>query len=93
MRSHPNAALSLASTKLTLLQSLSINGLVVSCPECGLMLDSNQKEAAAIAGAKLKLPVLYYTQLLGLALNTEQEKLGLQLNQSPVNQLLLNIER
>lgn len=93
MRSHPDAALSLAGTKLTLLQSLSVNGLVVSCPECGLMFDSKQKEAATIVGAKLNLPVLYYTQLLGLALNIEQQKLGLQLNQSPVNQLLLNIER
>ncbi len=91
IRSHPDAALSLAGTKLNSLQILAVNGLVVSCPECGLMFDSKQKEAAAIIGAKLNLPVLYYTQLLGLALNIEQEKLGLQLNQSPVNQLLAKV--
>jgi len=34
---------------------------------------------------------VYYTQLLGLALNIEEEKLGLHLNQSPVNQLLTEI--
>ena len=88
MRSYPDAALSLAGAKLNILQGLAVDGLVLSCPECGLMFDSKQKEVATIMGAKLNLPVLYYTQLLGLALNIKQEKLGLQLNQSPVSQFL-----
>ncbi|MGB9853305.1 MAG: CoB--CoM heterodisulfide reductase iron-sulfur subunit B family protein [Candidatus Bathyarchaeales archaeon] len=91
MRSHPDAALSLAGIKLNILQGLAVDGLVISCPECGLMFDSKQKEAAAIVGAKLNLPVIYYTQLLGLALKIEKEKLGLQLNQSSVNQFLAKV--
>ena len=55
------------------------------------MFDSKQKDAETTVGAKLRLPVVYYTQLLGLALNIEQEKLGLHLNQSPVGQLLSKV--
>jgi heterodisulfide reductase subunit B len=88
MYGHPDTALSLAGGKVKALLSLGVDGLVVSCPDCGLMFDSKQKEAGTTVGAKLNLPVLYLTQLLGLALNVEQEKLGLHLNQSPVEQLL-----
>lgn len=91
MYGHPDTALSLAGAKVKALQGSGVDGLVVSCPDCGLMFDSKQKEAGTTVGAKLNLPVLYLTQLLGLALNVEQEKLGLQLNQSPVEQLLSKV--
>jgi heterodisulfide reductase subunit B len=89
--SHLDAALSLAGSKIKALQDLAVDGLVVSCPNCHMMLDAKQKDAETAVGAKLSLPVLYYTQLAGLALNIEEEKLGLHLNQSPVNQLLMKI--
>ncbi|MDI6691030.1 MAG: CoB--CoM heterodisulfide reductase iron-sulfur subunit B family protein [Candidatus Bathyarchaeota archaeon] len=91
MYGHPNSALSLAGAKIKALQNLGVDGLVISCPDCGLMFDFRQKDAAATVGAKTSLPVIYYTQLLGLALNIEMEKLGLHLNQSPVEQLLMKI--
>ncbi|MEM3700574.1 MAG: CoB--CoM heterodisulfide reductase iron-sulfur subunit B family protein [Candidatus Bathyarchaeia archaeon] len=88
MHSHPDSALSLAGAKIKALQNLAVNGLVVSCPDCGLMFDAKQKDAQTVVGTKLGLPVIYYTQLLGLALNIGVEKLGLHLNQSPVEKLL-----
>lgn len=88
---HIDSALSLAGSKIKALQNLAVDGLVVSCPDCGIMFDSKQKEAATTMGAKLGLPVVYYTQLLGLALGIEQAKLGLHLNQSPVAQLLTKV--
>jgi len=91
MYSHPDSALSLAGTKMGAVQNLAVDGLVVSCPDCGLMFDSKQKDAATTIGAKLNLPVAYYTQLLGLALNIEPEKLGFRLNQSPVDKLLTKV--
>jgi heterodisulfide reductase subunit B len=91
MLSHPDSALSLAGSKLNAVQSLGVDGLVVSCPDCGLMFDFKQKDAGAVVGAKLGLPVVYYSQLLGLAMNIEKEKLGLHLNQSPVDQLLAKV--
>lgn len=89
--SHVDSSLSLAGSKLSRLYSLGIDGLVVSCPYCGVMFDAKQKEATATVGAKLGLPVVYYTQLLGLALNIEQCSLGLHLNQSPIDQLVTKI--
>ncbi|MGC9346359.1 MAG: heterodisulfide reductase-related iron-sulfur binding cluster, partial [Candidatus Bathyarchaeales archaeon] len=91
MYGHSDSALSLTGSKIKALQNLAIDGLVVSCPDCQSMFDSKQKDAETAVGAKLNLPVVYYTQLLGLALNIEEEKLGLHLNQSPVNQLLTKI--
>jgi heterodisulfide reductase subunit B len=91
MLSHVDSALSLAGAKLKALQGVGVDGLVVSCPDCGLMFDTKQKDAATTVGAKLNVPVLYYTQLLGLALGIGHEKLGLHLNQSPVDQLLSKV--
>ena len=91
MLSHVDSALSLSGAKLKAVQALGVDGLVVSCPDCGLMYDTKQKEATSTVGAKLSLPVVYYTQLLGLASGIGQDKLGLHLNQSPVNQLLSKV--
>jgi heterodisulfide reductase subunit B len=91
MYGHADSSLSLAGQKLRAVQTLGVDGLVVSCPDCGMMFDAKQKDAATTVGTKLNLPVLYYTQLLGLALGIAQDKLGLQLNQSPVDQLLSKV--
>ena len=89
--SHQDAALSLAGSKIKALQALNVDGLVVCCPACQMMFDSEQKDAGTAVGAKLDLPVLYYTQLLGLALDIEAEKLGLHLNQSSVDNVLTKL--
>jgi heterodisulfide reductase subunit B len=91
MHSHPDSALSLTGSKLKAVQNLGVDGLVVSCPDCQLMLDAKQKDAGTTVGAKLDVPVVYYTQLLGLALNIDEKKLGLNLNQSPAERLLIKI--
>ena len=91
MRSHPDSALSLAGSKLKAVQNLKVEGMVVSCPDCQLMFDAKQEDAGTTVGAKLSVPVIYYTQLLGLALGTDQNKLGLNLNQSPIDQLVCKI--
>jgi heterodisulfide reductase subunit B len=91
-RSHPDSALSLAGSKLKAVQSLNVGCMLVSCPDCQLMFDSKQKEAGTTVGAKLNVPVLYYTQLLGLALGIDEKKLGLQLNQSPIEELVAKIQ-
>jgi heterodisulfide reductase subunit B len=91
MYSHPDSALSLAGSKLKAVQNLAADGLVVSCPDCQLMFDVKQKDAGTTVGAKLNVPVVYYTQLLGLALGIDERKLGLHLNQSPVDQIITKI--
>lgn len=91
MHGHPDSALSLAGSKLKAVQELSVDGLVVSCPDCQLMFDAKQKDAGTTVGAKLNVPTIYYTQLLGLALGIDERKLGLHLNQSSVDQLVTKV--
>jgi len=86
--SHLDAALTFTGLKTMAIQRHGFDGLVVSCPACHLMFDARQKAAGATVGSKLNLPVLYYSQLLGKAMGIEEEKLGLNLNRSPVDKLL-----
>lgn len=86
--SHPDAALTFSGLKLKAVQEWGADALVVSCPSCQMMFDMRQKSAAATTGVKLNLPVLYYTQLLGLAMDVSTERLGLSLNRSPIDELL-----
>jgi len=86
--SHLDAAFTFSGLKLKAVQDGGADALVVSCPSCQMMFDVRQKSAAATTGARLDLPVLYYTQLLGLAMEIPTEKLGLNLNRSPIDKLL-----
>ena len=88
MLSHPDAAFTFTGLKLKAIQDLGVDALVDSCPSCQNMFDVRQKSAAATTGAKLSLPIVYYTQLLGLAMGISQEKLGLNLNRSPIDEFL-----
>jgi len=88
MLSHPDAAFTFTGLKLKAIQDLGADALVDSCPSCQNMFDMRQKSAAATTGAKLNLPIVYYTQLLGLAMGIPQEKLGLNLNRSPIDGFL-----
>ena len=57
------------------------------------MFDSKQVKAGETVAAKLEIPVLYLTQILGLAFDVESEKLGLNLNLSPMNKLKLGEQK
>ncbi len=86
--SHPETAVSIAATKLRAVQRLGVHGLVDSCPACHVMFDAKQEAGAKAIGCKLSVPVVYYTQLLGLAMGLDERSLGLHLNRSPVEKLL-----
>lgn len=85
-----DAALTLAGEKLKAVQDLKVDCLVDTCPDCHEMLDFNQSSASELTGEKINLPIVYLTQLIGLALGIEEGKLGFQLNRSPTEKLLKN---
>jgi heterodisulfide reductase subunit B len=58
-------------------QKAGADCLVVACPLCQVNLDLRQADAAKAHGAFLPIPVLYITQLLGIALGLPMENLGL----------------
>jgi heterodisulfide reductase subunit B len=51
--------------------------VVVACPLCHSNLDLRQCDIEKFLGADLEIPVLYFTQLLGLALGLSCKELGL----------------
>ncbi len=89
--SHPDAAFTFAGLKVKALKERGVDGLVDCCPSCHMMFDMRQRSLGATVGARLDVAVVYYTQLLGLAMGIEEERLGLHLNRSPINELLENI--
>jgi len=72
---HDNA-LHLAREKLIELRKLGADAMVLCCPSCFLQFDNNQFLMAK-EGEKLSTPVLYFTELLGLALGHSPEELGI----------------
>jgi heterodisulfide reductase subunit B len=54
--------------------------IVTVCPLCQLMLDAKQKSLEQKHGLKIEIPVLYVTQLTGIALGLGPEELGLNMN-------------
>jgi heterodisulfide reductase subunit B len=55
------------------------------------MLDAKQRSIEREMGVKIGLPVLYLTQLLGLALGLDPQKLGLERFITPPRSLLQKI--
>ena len=85
----PESALTKTGQKLKAIQEYGFNGLVDVCPWCHRMYDARQVKAGEAVATKLEIPVFYLTQLLGLAFGIKKEKLGLDLNLSPVDKLNL----
>ena len=52
------------------------DAVVVACPLCQMNLDMRQGQAGSYAGENFKLPVFYYTQLMGLAFGLEDKWLN-----------------
>jgi len=52
--------------------------IIVSCPMCHSNLDFQQEDTARALGLDFRMPVLYLTQLIGLALGIPPKALGLQ---------------
>lgn len=51
--------------------------IAVSCPMCQVNLDLRQQDIKKQNGRDYQIPVMYITQLLGLAMGIDQSKLGL----------------
>jgi heterodisulfide reductase subunit B len=57
------------------------------------MYDSNQKSIEAKFGVNYQIPVLYLTQILGLALGLDRKALGLNMNVVKTKTLTEEIQR
>jgi heterodisulfide reductase subunit B len=83
----PESALTKTGQKLQSVQEQKFDAFVDTCPWCHRQYDSKQTKAGETVAAKLEVPVLYLTQLIGLSFGISKEKLGLDLNLSPVDKV------
>jgi heterodisulfide reductase subunit B len=83
----PETSLTKTGQKLSAVKQHGFDIFVDACPWCHRMFDSKQIKAGETVASKIDIPVLYITQLLGIALGFKEDKLGLELNQSPIEKL------
>lgn len=84
-------ALKMAGDKLMRLKEAEAEALVSICPFCTVMYDDNQAKSEGVLKTTLGIPVLYLTQVLGLALGLSPNELGFQMNKVKTKGLLEKI--
>jgi heterodisulfide reductase subunit B len=67
----------MAKEKMDHVKAVGAQALVTVCPSCHMMYDFSQPRIEKAFNASYGLPVLHYTQLLGLAMGFKPEELGL----------------
>jgi heterodisulfide reductase subunit B len=82
-------SLALAHEKLHHIKAVGAQAMVTVCPSCHLMFDMQQTRIERAFNETFNLPVLHYTQLLGLAMGFKPEELALnelRVNPTPLLQ-------
>jgi heterodisulfide reductase subunit B len=72
-----NVVIDLSRDILNAAKTVGADAIVVACPLCQVNLDSRQAEIETHFGEKFNLPILFFSQLLGLAFDIPEEGLGL----------------
>jgi heterodisulfide reductase subunit B len=81
-------ALAVAKDKLDDIVDAGADAINLVCPFCSVMYDSNQKGIESEFETTYNLPVLYLTQILGMAMGFDRKELGLNLNVVKTKELL-----
>jgi len=85
MTTFPDVALKLVSELLDCAIANGAHCVLTTCPMCQVNLEAYQSRLARKFGSSHEIPVLYFTQLLGMALGCFDTELGLQRNLVPLN--------
>ena len=83
-----NVALKLTRDLLEEAKAVGANAIAVACPLCQTTLDMRQKEIEREFEASYGFPVLYFTQLMGLAFGMPAERLGIHRHFVAADELL-----
>ncbi len=86
-------ALSLSKEILVAAKESGADCIVVTCPMCHLQLDAKQKAAEAKFNIKIDMPVIYFTQIIGLAMGLNPVELGLNKHLVSTDKLLAKTGR
>jgi len=76
--SHTHVSVKLTGKLLLAAKEEGADCVALGCPMCQVALDAYQSRAEREVGVQLDLPILYFTQLLALALGVDKRSLGLR---------------
>ncbi|HLA04709.1 MAG TPA: heterodisulfide reductase-related iron-sulfur binding cluster [Syntrophales bacterium] len=75
--SQPAIALNLTKKILQDAKNVGADAIAVACPLCHINLDARQQQISEELGEAFNLPIIYFTQLMGLAFGMSAGELGL----------------
>ncbi|HMB46239.1 MAG TPA: CoB--CoM heterodisulfide reductase iron-sulfur subunit B family protein, partial [Candidatus Methanoperedens sp.] len=84
-------ALGLTKELLVMAKETGADCMVVTCPMCHLQLDAKQKAVESKFNIRIDMPVIYFTQLIGLAMGFDPKELGLFQHLVPTDKLIAKI--
>jgi heterodisulfide reductase subunit B len=73
-------ALAMPRLKLERVAAAGADALVIVCPFCDIMYELQQRRIEKLYETRYNVPVVFYPQLLGLAMGMTAEEVGLPLN-------------
>jgi len=88
LATHEGAALRMAGDGLRAARAAGAVAVATPCPLCASVLDGDQGRAERAAGARIRMPVLHVSQIVGLAFGLAPEALGVRRHAVPVRPLV-----
>jgi len=86
-------SLKLIDKLITQAKLLDAEAIALACTLCHTNLDTRQKDLKKISGNDYHLPILFFTQLLGLGFGIEPKKLGLKKHLTSTEPVLKKFNR
>jgi len=86
-----DAVLTLTQKILENAKAVGANAIAVACPLCHANLDTRQTEIETKYNTQYGIPILYFTQVMGLAFGIEPKKLGMLKHLVPTEPVLTAI--
>ncbi len=83
--------LSITRGKLDDIKAAGADCITLVCPFCSIMYDDNQRKVESTFDANYNLPVLFYPQLLGLAMGLDPREIGLNMNRVKPTELIAHM--
>lgn len=88
-----DTSLDITREKLANMEAVNADCVLTPCAFCHLQFDRGQAEIKSKFNVEFNLPVLFYTQLLGLAMGFDADALGLRNQSVPPDKILTKLSQ